>query len=842
MRKQLEKGERKVSSNKNISQNNHNEDGENTKHMTNLSSAAVGGHNSVDDLLTGPGKKGSSLRAPGGFSVVSSDGTTAKLNVKWNTPLEPTPLKTKEKAGRKRSNVKRTDLWKFDADMFAKLFRPTQTQCGRMFELTIDKLLFLAFPVQIPSDQDRTHEVGISASGSAIGMGGGGGCGHGNGSSAVAQATGAPNADTSKSKLTGEASAPAQPGNGSSTGLSSSKYSSSSDSAPSQTPFAGADGLSGEGGASTEGQTKKGLTMFSLIFVLDVECECYLESSRLKLRGECKSSSYGSPYPGSKESIDMYRKVAKELAAGMLFEERKSRYISDQVEIMLSAAKRQVEQLQKHASSSPGALGDGMDSERTKESVGTATPGSESTGGRNIPSNKVSQEEIACRAVKAMFECSELARELCQIYNGLFDYGEIDIYLHRRVRLSFALRNPSLYPTRPLRPYQAILLYDGNLDNLHANHMGSSTQLGQLIQFVNKHGPTKSFEEISSSLTLPIQEVFRMAAHLVFWQKGHIVDAVQPYNVYRVSPRADLNPFSLLHFEFQTLFGRTLPMEQTAQVEPVFSLTQMLEVFSMKHLKKNRPKTIEEHAFFTRTKYGLANEEFHSIFVWMLKHGLLNELHRYYYLLIPSRSRAGRKKVRAGDTQTVGLSATSRTDFFAAALHAADLQVAEEAQAAEAQAEQVAQTIQSSQAMHAENSTYISPPAAAAGGGTNAQRSGPLLSAPVTSTKAAAQASQGASTIPLELTQEERVLQARRQLYINEPDEIDEAKLRNEIAFLDAIASDSETYRLFHRLVPYFHGRHHSREITWRENISLEVLEQVVQAYNDVVFPFYLEN
>ena len=46
------------------------------------------------------------------------------------------------------TSVETTSFWKFEATMFARLFRPSAALCGKIFELTIDDFHFISNPVQ----------------------------------------------------------------------------------------------------------------------------------------------------------------------------------------------------------------------------------------------------------------------------------------------------------------------------------------------------------------------------------------------------------------------------------------------------------------------------------------------------------------------------------------------------------------------------------------------------------------------------------------------------------------------------------------------------------------------
>ena len=46
----------------------------------------------------------------------------------------------------------------------------------------------------------------------------------------------------------------------------------------------------------------------------------------------------------------------------------------------------------------------------------------------------------------------------------------------------------------------------------------------------------------------------------------------------------------------------------------------------------------------------------------------------------------------------------------------------------------------------------------------------------------------------------------------------------------------SQSARLFEQLIPYFDGKHQVEEILWMENITIEILNTLVQQYSDVLF------
>lgn len=230
---------------------------------------------------------------------ISSDGSVVKLRSlldDWNRRIHT------NSHGREYSE----EFWNLNPEMFVKLFRPKPFQYGKPLQLTVDKLLFLAFPMQINRNENRgdgsrddiyTSRIDISSTSAK----------------SIMSATPAP----LSSPLSTEAPV----------GISFSAHAE-------QDPTV------------SSGVLHQELTMFCVIFVLDIECERYMMASRVKLRNKCGPSSYGLPYPGSEEVISMFRKVGMQLTAGMLSEEHRCGYVSEQVHLMLLSKAKEILELQ----------------------------------------------------------------------------------------------------------------------------------------------------------------------------------------------------------------------------------------------------------------------------------------------------------------------------------------------------------------------------------------------------------------------------------------------------------------------------------------------------------------
>jgi hypothetical protein len=86
----------------------------------------------------------------------------------------------------------------------------------------------------------------------------------------------------------------------------------------------------------------------------------------------------------------------------------------------------------------------------------------------------------------------------------------------------------------PLRPYKALLLLPGRKEEvLEAMPPDGSAALASLLKVAT---PTQGLEELALALGYPLSQVYRLAAHLVYWGKARIIDAISSRNVYAISP------------------------------------------------------------------------------------------------------------------------------------------------------------------------------------------------------------------------------------------------------------------------------------------------------------------
>ncbi|KND02915.1 uncharacterized protein SPPG_01996 [Spizellomyces punctatus DAOM BR117] len=241
---------------------------------------------------------------------------------------------------------------------------------------------------------------------------------------------------------------------------------------------------------------------------------------------------------------------------------------------------------------------------------------------------------------------STLARCLAHIYNSITNdsvahvvvNSSVDLSLHIPDRVSRPLAlTESTTLARPkyafgsedtgspiLRPYHALLLLYDPEEILKALPLDPSPLLVELIQIVT---PTQCFEELQTTLDCSLSQLYRLAAHLVHWQKAKIIDVISIRNVYVVSQGAELDLLPRLVQDFNSRF-------------PQLDLPTILSDLS---IPRPYSAIIPQKEF--RTLYL-------EVLTFLLRYNLVTQLHMYIYLMIPEHICG--KTVMGGEAEAPG--------------------------------------------------------------------------------------------------------------------------------------------------------------------------------------------
>jgi len=219
---------------------------------------------------------------------------------------------------------------------------------------------------------------------------------------------------------------------------------------------------------------------------------------------------------------------------------------------------------------------------------------------------------------------SRLALELSSMFKQLKLAQVASLRINNWCSVSLNLvveQDLDLETALPLRPYHSLLVLDPSLGPRHA--LPPPVDASPIVTtFLAAMRPTKSFEDVALELNLPLSTIFRIAAHLVKWQKSRIIDVVARNAVYMVkspsTPATDtvegtLSPMAVLERKFDRWF-------------PSFRLATMLERFST-------PRSVAAHL---ADLPAALERDFVAVVIWLLRHDLVLQLHEYLYLVVPS--------------------------------------------------------------------------------------------------------------------------------------------------------------------------------------------------------------
>ncbi|KAJ3414584.1 Nitrogen permease regulator-like 3 [Chytridiales sp. JEL 0842] len=157
----------------------------------------------------------------------------------------------------------------------------------------------------------------------------------------------------------------------------------------------------------------------------------------------------------------------------------------------------------------------------------------------------------------------------------------------------------------------------------------SKQGFGDAVEAIYRHMIAKvtaalNLEELATTLNCPLAQVYKLAAHLVYWRKAKIHDVIHPRNVYVVSKNADLTILPPLEQEFHT---RIQGLDLGAVLS---SLSAPKPYSSIFHSRDAKPSYMEVLACF-------------------LRNDLVVQLRMSIYLLIPARIRYQKIEGDQGD-------------------------------------------------------------------------------------------------------------------------------------------------------------------------------------------------
>lgn len=174
------------------------------------------------------------------------------------------------------------------------------------------------------------------------------------------------------------------------------------------------------------------------------------------------------------------------------------------------------------------------------------------------------------QVMKNILQESSLARDIKEIYTAISSDKIAHVIINDFIDLSLQFpRNSHLtqtdqasaslvdmysrdgnefdhYPV--ICPYHALLLLEDAEEVLKNMPLDASPTLVQLVQILT---PRHSLQELHLLLDCSLAQIYRLAAHLVYWRKAKLIHAIHARNVYVVSPEAKLEDLNALNADFK---------------------------------------------------------------------------------------------------------------------------------------------------------------------------------------------------------------------------------------------------------------------------------------------------
>lgn len=167
---------------------------------------------------------------------------------------------------------------------------------------------------------------------------------------------------------------------------------------------------------------------------------------------------------------------------------------------------------------------------------------------------------------------------------------------------------------RPLRPYHTILI----LDQQKVESQLPPDCSPALRKVVEKAVPTKSFREMQLELGIPLEHLYRIAAHLVYWKCARVIDVLTRNNIYVLNPTPKDNEEETMHMPF---------LIQTFEAQ--FPGTKLVELLS----RFSTPKKLNDIL-----QTSSSQSKFVEMVVWLIRRDLIMQVHQFCFLLRPKIS------------------------------------------------------------------------------------------------------------------------------------------------------------------------------------------------------------
>ncbi|GIK02750.1 nitrogen permease regulator 3 [Aspergillus viridinutans] len=118
--------------------------------------------------------------------------------------------------------------------------------------------------------------------------------------------------------------------------------------------------------------------------------------------------------------------------------------------------------------------------------------------------------------------------------------------------------NENTAPHQVLAKHFALLLLDNEAAILKDVEASGGALAPALAHYLRCSKPTKSFVQISASSGIPLSTIQMLASHLVYWRRARAIPPIHQRDTYIVSPNCDLSKLEIATAAYQAAFP-TLP-------------------------------------------------------------------------------------------------------------------------------------------------------------------------------------------------------------------------------------------------------------------------------------------
>lgn len=168
------------------------------------------------------------------------------------------------------------------------------------------------------------------------------------------------------------------------------------------------------------------------------------------------------------------------------------------------------------------------------------------------------------------------------------------------------MTDPNITPHQVLAKNFALLLLDNEASIIKDVEAAGGTLAAPLVHYIRCSNPTKSFIQTSQSSGIPLPTIQFLASHLVYWRRARAIPPLHQRDTYFVSPNCDLSKLEVASAAYKLAFP-TLP-----------SLPKMLSALS---------GTPRPYGNFIPSKDHKAT--YFAILAWLLRGGWVTQLRSF---------------------------------------------------------------------------------------------------------------------------------------------------------------------------------------------------------------------